>query len=65
MNDGGVYVLRVKQDATGSRTLAYGSSYKFPGGVAPVLSTGPNDIDILTFLSDGTDMLGVINQDFL
>ena len=64
MNDGGVYVLRVKQDATGSRTLAYASSYKFPGGVAPVLSTGANDIDILTFLSDGTDMLGVIHQDF-
>lgn len=64
VNAGAVYILRVVQDGTGSRTLAYGSAYKFPGGAAPVLSTGANDVDVLTFLSDGTNMFGVIQQDF-
>ena len=33
--------------------------YRFPDGEAPVLSTGANAIDILTFTSDGTNMFGV------
>ena len=61
---GGTYIAIVKQDATGSRTLAYGSAYKWPGGAAPTLSTGANDVDILTFVSDGTNMYGVAQQDF-
>ena len=64
MNDGATYILTVKQDATGSRTLSYGTAYKWPGGTAPTLSTGANDIDILTFVSDGTSMFGVIQKDF-
>lgn len=35
LKDGGTYRLIVKQDATGSRTLAYGSAYKWKGGTAP------------------------------
>ena len=61
---GGTYIVIVKQDATGSRTLAYGTAYKWPGGTAPTLSTGANDVDILTFVSDGTNMYGAIQQDF-
>ena len=61
---GGTYIMIVKQDATGSRTLAYGTAYKWPSGDAPVLSTGANDVDILTFVSDGTNMYGAIQQDF-
>ncbi|MFQ5954020.1 MAG: hypothetical protein ACE5JZ_03040 [Kiloniellales bacterium] len=64
MKDGATYVLIVKQDATGSRTLSYGSAYKWPGGTAPTLSTGANDVDILVFVSDGTNMYGVDNLDF-
>lgn len=45
---GFTYVFRIVQDATGSRTLAYGTNYKFPGGTAPVLSNAPNAVDILT-----------------
>lgn len=55
---GGSYVLAVKQDATGGRTLAYGSAYKWPGGAAPVLSTAANATDLLFFYSDGTSMFG-------
>ena len=62
--DGATYILRVIQDATGNRTLAYNSVFKFPGGAAPTLSTAANAIDILTFISDGTNMYGVFQGDF-
>lgn len=58
------YILIVKQDATGSRTLAYGTAYKWPEGTAPVLSTAANAVDILTFVSDGTNMYGQIQKAF-
>lgn len=53
---GGTYILRVIQDATGSRTLGYGSVYKFTSGVAPTLTTDANAVDILSCYSDGTNM---------
>lgn len=62
--NGGTYILRVVQDATGSRTLAYGTAYKWPGGTVPVLSTAANAVDILTFVSDGTNMNGTILKGF-
>lgn len=61
---GGTYIMIVKQDATGTRTLAYGNNYKWPGGTAPTLSTAANSVDILTFISDGTNMHGVPSLDF-
>ena len=36
----------------------------FPGGVDPVLSTGAGDIDLISFIWDGTRYLGVANYDF-
>lgn len=39
----------VTQDGTGSRTLAYGSDWKFAGGTPPVLSTAGGAIDILSY----------------
>jgi hypothetical protein len=64
MKDGGTYLVRVIQDGTGTRTLAYGTAYKFPGGVKPVLSTAINAVDILTFMSDGANMYGVSQLNF-
>lgn len=61
---GGTYVLIVVQDGTGTRTLAYGTAYKWPGGTAPTLSTAAGSIDVLTFISDGTKMLGFVGKDF-
>jgi hypothetical protein len=52
------YILYLVQDATGSRTVTWGTNYKWPGGVAPVLSTGANKRDIISFISDGTNMYG-------
>ncbi len=64
MKAGGTYVLLVRQDATGSRTLAYGTAYKFNAGEVPVLTTAASAVDMLTFVSDGTSMYGVGQQDF-
>lgn len=62
---GATYLIRVVQDGTGSRTLAYGSAYDFPGGTAPVLTSGSGGaVDLLTFYCDGTNMLGVFTGDF-
>jgi hypothetical protein len=60
----GTYHIIVKQDATGNRTLAYGSNYKWPAGSAPVLTTTANAIDMLTFKCDGTYMYGVAQKGF-
>lgn len=41
-------VIEITQDATGSRTMVYGSNWKFPSG-APVLSTAANSIDCIAY----------------
>lgn len=61
---GATYILIVKQDATGSRTLTFNSAYKFPGGTAPTLTTTASAVDVITFVSDGTNMYGVSQLDF-
>ena len=61
---GTTYIVTLTQDGVGSRTLSYGSVYKFPGGTAPTLSIGVNDVDIISFVSDGTNMYGVFQGDF-
>lgn len=55
LTDGMVLNVRIKQDATGGRTLAYGTAYKFPGGTAPVLSTTVNAVDLMSCYYDSTD----------
>lgn len=56
--NGASYILLIKQDAEGSRTLTFGDAYKFPDGTAPTLSTDSNAVDIIAFLSDGTSLYG-------
>jgi hypothetical protein len=47
--DGEVIRVRLIQDATGSRTIAFGANYDFGGAGAPTLSTGASKVDILGF----------------
>lgn len=44
--------IKVIQDGTGSRTLAYGSNYVFPGGTAPTLTTTAAAYDRLFIFCD-------------
>lgn len=39
----------ITQDATGSRTLAYGTYWKFPSGTAPTLTTTASAVDVLVY----------------
>lgn len=41
--------IAITQDATGSRTLAYGSYFKFVGGTAPTLTTTASAVDVLVY----------------
>ena len=56
MVDGGVYVLTIVQDATGTRVPSFNAVFKFAGGTAPTLTTTAAARDILVFNSDGTNM---------
>ncbi|HEV7930279.1 MAG TPA: hypothetical protein VGP12_09150 [Nitrosospira sp.] len=52
--------LYIKQDATGSRTVTWPASVKWPGGAAPVLSTAATKLDlvVLETLDGGTTWYG-------
>lgn len=47
-------MIVIVQDGTGSRTLAYGSEWKFAGGVAPILSTAAGSVDVLFYMVRAT-----------
>ena len=61
---GSTYVMIVTQGTGGSNTLSFSTAYKFPGGTAPVLSTGSAQVDVLSFVSNGTVLFGVSSQNF-
>lgn len=42
-------VIVITQDGTGSRTLAYGSYFKFANGTAPSLTTTASAVDVLAY----------------
>jgi hypothetical protein len=50
--DGGRYILIVKQDGTGSRTVTW-SNANWPGGTAPTLTTTASKWDYITFIYNG------------
>ena len=52
------YILHAIQDATGSRIITWGSNFKWAAGIAPTLTTNASARDILSFVSDGTNMYG-------
>ena len=54
---GGTYMMIIKQDATGNRTMTWNAVYKFAGG-SKTLSTAANAVDIATFVSDGVNLYG-------
>ena len=47
-------MIFVTQDATGGRTLAYGTYWKFPNGAAPLLSTAASAVDAIAFIVRST-----------
>jgi hypothetical protein len=53
----------IKQDGTGSRTLAYSGNWKFAGGTDPVLSTAANAKDVLFYQAlSATEIVGTLTK---
>lgn len=48
LKDGQTLQWFITQDGTGSRTMTWPASFKWPGGTPGVLSTGVNAVDMLT-----------------
>lgn len=61
--DGATYILLVTQ-GTGSNTLDWNATYKWPGGTKPTLTTGSAKSDIFTFISDGTSLFGATSKNY-
>ena len=66
MNNGAIYTWRVQQDGTGSRTLDYGSKFKWPGGTRPTLTTTASATDFISgqYFSDTDTLLCVAQLGF-
>jgi hypothetical protein len=52
---GQVIIYRIKQDGSGSRTITWGSDFRFSGGTAPTLTTTANRTDYIHFAYDAAD----------
>ena len=57
-------VLKIIQDATGSRLATWPAAVEWSGGTAPTLTTTANAVDIITFYYDGTNYFGFHAGDF-
>jgi len=49
--------ITITQDGTGSRTLAYGSNWKFSNGTAPTLTTSANAVDVLVYFVESSSRI--------
>lgn len=52
------FIIMLKQDGTGSRTVTW-STVVWPGGTAPTITSTASKQDIYSFFSDGTNWYGV------
>ncbi len=52
------FALFQTQNGTGSRTVTWPASVKWPGGTAPTLTSTANKGDLFAFTSDGTNWYG-------
>ena len=52
--------ITIRQDSTGSRTMAYNAVFNFAGGTAPTLSTAASGVDVISFyVSSPTEIQSV------
>ena len=58
------FIMYLKQDGTGSRTVTW-STVKWAGGTAPTITSTASRMDILSFFSDSTNWYGcVVGQNY-
>jgi hypothetical protein len=61
---GGIYLWVITQDGTGSRTLSYGTAFKWPGGTAPTLTTTAGAVDTISCVYTSTTLKCVPHLNF-
>ena len=59
----GTYIIKVKQDGTGGRTLTF-PIMKWADAAVPTITTAANAIDLITLIYDGTHYYGSCLQNF-
>jgi hypothetical protein len=59
----GTMILKVTQGGSGSYDLTWGTAFKWPSGVKPLLSTGVGNTDVISFFCDGTTLYGSYIRD--
>lgn len=66
LKDGQTINWRLKQDATGSRTMTWPTAFDWPGGTVPTLTTTANAVDLLvaTYFADTGLWLASLVKDF-
>jgi len=64
LKDGATSIMMIKQDATGNRTLAFDSAFRFPNGVIPSVSVGANTTTVMSFICDGSKMYASTNFNY-
>jgi hypothetical protein len=63
MRSGGVYLLRLTQDATGGRTVSWestNSKFLWSGGSAPEINADANKTTTIVFYSNGSEVEGAV-----
>ncbi|NBR56868.1 MAG: hypothetical protein EBU05_07520 [Chitinophagia bacterium] len=59
----GTYIIKIKQDGTGGRTLTF-PIMKWADAAVPTITTAANAIDLITLIYDGTHYYGSCLQNF-
>ena len=57
------FILKLTQASSGMTTATF-TSVKWPGGTAPTITATASAVDILSFVSDGTNWYGTFAQAF-
>lgn len=52
------FIMLLKQDATGSRTVTWPAAVKWPSGTAPTITSTASKLDKYIFTADGTNWYG-------
>jgi hypothetical protein len=62
---GGIYILVIKQDDVGGRSISFSSDYIFPDNIDVQLNGVANRLDILSFISIGGKMYGTFALNYM
>jgi hypothetical protein len=63
LQEGGTYLFVIKQDSSGSHTVAFSSKFHFEGGTAPTITATANAVDVVSAVYVDSVLLCSIMQD--